>query len=381
MENESINEGGQAAEESLKPLDKKPRGSSKGAAFLLGIVIVVVLAGLAVVGYGWMSVKKLSQDEFVLKIAKAFQFPVAKINGSSIPYVEYVDDIVVLKKFYSGAPEGAEQPTDEQISDQVLARLVANKLIASIAEKYDIIVTEEDLQKSADELIAQFSDRAAAEKEIMNRYGWTLDTYAQKVIYPILVEQKLSEKFSELDDDSVKEFKKEEVSASHILFKVDDKTDDAAAKKNAQAVLDRIKAGEDFVTLAAEFGSDGTKETGGSLGWFGRGMMVPEFEQAVFSLEPGQLSDDLVKTQFGYHIVRLDEKRNAADFIAFMDSELRKARIKVLVNAHNPFEVFSEEKSADDAKVSDETVSEANEDSNDNADVVQDAADTNAAAE
>ena len=114
--------------------------------------------------------------------------------------------------------------------------------------------------------------------------------------------------------------------------------DESAVNKQAQAVLERIRNGEDFAELAAKFGSDATKDRGGDLGWFGRGDMVPEFEQAVFALQAGELGKELVRSQFGFHIVRVDEKSAVNDFIAFMDQQLRSAKIRVLLPVHNPFE-------------------------------------------
>ena len=106
----------------------------------------------------------------------------------------------------------------------------------------------------------------------------------------------------------------EEVKVRHILIKVaagaDAKTD-AAAKQKAEDLLKQIKGGADFAALAKANSDDpGSKEQGGELGMIQRGVTVPEFEKAAFSLQPGQTSD-VIKTQFGYHILQVEEKQTA----------------------------------------------------------------------
>ncbi len=82
-------------------------------------------------------------------------------------------------------------------------------------------------------------------------------------------------------------------------------------KEKAQGLLDRLKKGEKFEEIADQNNDDGTKGQGGDLDWFAKGKMDPEFEKAAFGLEKGQVSSELVKTSFGFHIVRVDDKRMA----------------------------------------------------------------------
>jgi peptidyl-prolyl cis-trans isomerase C len=95
----------------------------------------------------------------------------------------------------------------------------------------------------------------------------------------------------------------EEVRARHILLK-----EEEAAKK----ALERVKGGEDFAKVATELSADpGSGKEGGDLGFFTKDRMVPEFGEAAFALQPGQISE-IVKSQFGFHIIKLEERRNVA---------------------------------------------------------------------
>ncbi len=103
-------------------------------------------------------------------------------------------------------------------------------------------------------------------------------------------------------DEAAKAQKPEtEIHARHILV---------ATKEEAEAALKRIKAGEDFAKVAKELSKDPGAE-GGDLGWFTKERMVPEFAEAAFKLEAGQVSDP-VKTQFGWHIIKVEAKRQTS---------------------------------------------------------------------
>ena len=109
------------------------------------------------------------------------------------------------------------------------------------------------------------------------------------------------------EDDILREWNsvphEETVDAAHILLMVNDPSDDAEVKQRAEEVLKLAKSGEDFAELAKKYSEDyGSAEQGGYLGPFTRGQMVPEFENAAFALNPGEMSE-LVRSQYGYHII------------------------------------------------------------------------------
>ncbi|TWF50375.1 peptidylprolyl isomerase [Neorhizobium alkalisoli] len=97
--------------------------------------------------------------------------------------------------------------------------------------------------------------------------------------------------------------KQQEVKAAHILVKTEDE---------AKAIIAKLDKGEDFAKLAKENSQDSNKDDGGDLGWFGPGRMVPEFEEAAFALDKGQYTKTPVKTQFGFHVIKVEDKRDAA---------------------------------------------------------------------
>jgi len=167
-----------------------------------------------------------------------------------------------------------------------------------------------------------------AESEIAARFEAKKDAYRvperRVVSYVLLDRATLQPQVAVTDrelevyyQDHREEFRQEEEAcASHILVKV--KAGDAGeghpeaeAQTIAQGLLDQVRGGADFVTLAKTSSEDqGSAPNGGDLGCFPPGRMVPEFDDAVFALQPGQVSD-LVKTSFGYHVIRLASRRES----------------------------------------------------------------------
>jgi peptidyl-prolyl cis-trans isomerase D len=113
--------------------------------------------------------------------------------------------------------------------------------------------------------------------------------------------------------------------ASHILIRWDDETPAAkeAAKTEAKRILDLVKGGAEFTQMAREYGTDGTANRGGDLGYFSSGDMVAPFEKAVFAAKTKGVLNDLVETEFGYHIINVTElKDNVKYHVAMVEREM-----------------------------------------------------------
>ncbi|MBW2079745.1 MAG: peptidylprolyl isomerase [Deltaproteobacteria bacterium] len=121
----------------------------------------------------------------------------------------------------------------------------------------------------------------------------------------------------------------ESVKARHILLKVPEGVNEKAwkeAESKAKDIKKKLENGKDFAELAKKYSDDpGTKDSGGDLGFFTKGRMVPEFESVAFSLKPGELSEP-VKTNFGYHIIEVQEKKAASiKNLADVQAQIRQA--------------------------------------------------------
>jgi peptidyl-prolyl cis-trans isomerase D len=137
--------------------------------------------------------------------------------------------------------------------------------------------------------------------------------------------------------------------ASHILIRWDDDSEASkkAAKEKAREILKDIKAGADFADKAREFGTDGTATRGGDLGWFSSGAMVKPFEEAVFAATKKGVLNDVVETDFGYHIIDVTEtKDNNYYEVAVIDRDIIPSDASIN-NAIRQAEMFASELSSE----------------------------------
>ena len=162
----------------------------------------------------------------------------------------------------------------------------------------------------------------ASDDEVAAWFEKKKDTYRipekRKVKYALLDVQAIRERTTVTpqqvqryyEDNAQQYATPEQVRASHVLLKTEGKNE-ADVKKLAEEIAAKAKAGADFAALAKQYSEDeSNKDKGGDLDFFSKGAMVPEFDQAAFAMQPGQVSDP-VKTSFGYHVIKMVEKRPA----------------------------------------------------------------------
>ncbi len=226
------------------------------------------------------------------------QETIARVNGEEISTAVYQEELEraldsVTNQYavdWNDPENGSLLPSfQEQVLDQIIGRVLLHQL-----------ASQEGVTAAPEEIEAEIAAIQAQMQDDENVVDWatflTANNLTEEIIRGLIADEILVKALTERLGGSEAV---EHVRASHILVE----TEEAG-----QEVLDKLAEGEDFATLAAEYSTDpGSKDQGGDLGWFARGMMVPEFEEAAFSLEPGETSD-LVQSAFGYHIIQVYEK-------------------------------------------------------------------------
>ncbi|WP_368185500.1 peptidylprolyl isomerase [Aestuariibius sp. HNIBRBA575] len=193
---------------------------------------------------------------------------VATVNGTDITLGELIIARAQLPQQYQSLP-------DDVLFDGLLDQLIQQQLLAdsltTTPTRVDYALANEERSLKAGEVINDLNQTAVTQEAVETAYA---------------------EMFADFDAET-------EYNASHILVETEEE---------AATIKLEIEAGADFAQMAMEKSTGPSGPSGGELGWFGAGMMVPAFEEAVMAMEAGDVSDP-VQTQFGWHIVTLNETR------------------------------------------------------------------------
>jgi peptidyl-prolyl cis-trans isomerase C len=222
---------------------------------------------------------------------------VAKVNGTAITRAD-------LEALQSQLPPFAQQQPLSALYPRLVDRLVDGKLVLAKAK----------------------SEKFEQDPEVRKQIALLQDRVIEQIwVHRQIDKQLTDEVLKKAYDESIKSFKAEDqVRARHILV---------PTKEEADKLLARLKKGEDFAALAKEASKDGSASSGGDLGFFGKGQMVKPFEEAAFGLKMGEVSKAPVQSQFGWHLIKVEERKPSTP-PSFEESkaELKESRSRELAD-------------------------------------------------
>jgi len=253
----------------------------------------------------------------------------ATVNGTGITQSQ-VDEqarpqLEQLQAQAAQLPPAFIKQRKQELMRQMLEAMIVERLLAEKVKEKNIVVAEQQVDEQIRQIAAGENLSVDDFKALLEAYGQSLEQIKQRVQKGLAYQQLImSEAGAALDvnqadarriyQENIDSFKRpEQVRASHILIKTeaaDSNETKAQAKAKAEQLLEQIGQGADFAALAKEHSGCPSGASGGDLGFFGKGQMVPPFEEAVYKLKPGQLSG-IVETRFGYHIIKLTDSKEA----------------------------------------------------------------------
>jgi len=247
--------------------------------------------GLAVAAIALLPVAGISQEDAATVVAK--------VNGQELT----IED---LRRSYAGLPEQYRQAPMEMVFEPLLERLIDSELVL------------EDAQGLA---LADDPDVAAAIEEA--RANVLREAAVRRAMEAAMTDEALQAAYEA--KKAAPDFAYEEVRARHILVE-----DEATA----QGLIEQLDGGADFAELAKANSTGPSGPNGGDLGFFQRDAMVPEFGDVAFTLEPGSYTETPVKTQFGYHVILVEERRMTEPSFEDTEPQIREEISQATLTAY-----------------------------------------------
>jgi len=303
----------------LPKLNLSKNGLSGRPVWLFFVIVLLVIYVLGGVVFGVLTYKKCSdtvkkcyrETKAVKFSARIYPFPVVWVGYSPIWAVNYNKQLNYITRFSSKS--GQELPNKNDLRNQIIDQMSQVVILKQQAKKNKIKVTTTDISEAYKKIIDQNGGAEEVKKVLADLYGMS-----EKDFKNLIGDQVYKEK---IQSDLLVQ-----IHAEHILIK---------DENQAKDVLAQVKKGEkSFEDLAKQYSEDtGSKDSGGDLGWFGRGTMVKEFEDAAFVLQKDQVSE-LVKSEFGYHIIKIIDRKGTVDkgFDTWYAEILAKTKIRKWLN-------------------------------------------------
>jgi parvulin-like peptidyl-prolyl isomerase len=274
--------------------------------------------------------KKLTKADFVLPLilslalfplvvhAKVFDKVAAKINTEIVTLSSVEERADLLRQKYARSPVSIPE---EELLKEALNMIVDEKLQLQEGKKLGFIIEEDSIDAAMKDIAQKNGLQEGQLEQMLEREGRSLISYRKHIRDQIMISKisrfeignrvKVSDKeINKYYRAHQKEFWEDgQVRARHILFIAERGSSETNRKSKlqlAKKVLNELRKGKDFAKLAMEYSEDVSASDGGDVGFVVRGKMVREFEDAVFNLKSGQISD-VVETEYGYHIIKVEE--------------------------------------------------------------------------
>ncbi len=287
--------------------------------------------------------------------------PAARVNSKVLTKTELTARIERLEVGMKKNPDpNMKQPTRAELTYMVTEQFVVQNVLIDLATQKKISATTSEVDAQVEEFRAAVAKNSKDDFDmvISDQLGFkdSKDTGFREFCTYFLLQKRLAETLvttdtmtleirAELEAQAAK--KELQATGAHILV---------AEEAVAISIIDELNKGGDFAALAAKYSTDpGSKDNGGDLGWVGKGAFVPEFEKALFDdLKVGELTPVPVKSQFGYHVIKLLGREERGQFdMANIDSEIAN-RLPSTINQRRSEEIAklidAERKKATDEK-------------------------------
>lgn len=271
---------------------------------------------------------------------------VASINGVVITQKEFDRELDINMQRFAASGRPIPEFQIKKLKSDVLDSLIEIELLYQESKKKGIQVTAEAISNQLMAFKQRFQGDVKFQK-MLTENNLTESDFKERIqrreAIQQLIDKEVAQKVVITDEESKAYYdtnpqffkKSEQVKASHILIKVDataSEAQKAEARKKIKEVQQKLQKGEDFATLAQNYSQGPSGPKGGDLGSFGRGQMVKPFEEAAFRLQPNEVSD-IVETRFGYHLIKVLDKKPAeklayAEVKERLDERLRRQKVE-----------------------------------------------------
>lgn len=275
-----------------------------------------VIAGILVLTLGLAGCSSLGGEKWV-----------AKVSGQAISVEDFNNRIADVQKAYEG--QGMKFDTEEgkqaleQVKSQVLEGMISSVLVTQEVKNLKLNLDDPKIKEQVDQIKKSVGDdtqyqawlkqQAMTEDEVKNYFA-----LSGKVAEDVKVSDNQVKAFFDSHQEQYGG-QPEQVKARHILVATEDEAKD---------IIAQLQKGASFEQLAKDKSTDtGTKDQGGELGYFSKGKMVPEFDAAAFAQKTGEFSTTPIKTEYGYHIILVEDHKQAvqADFTKVKDQVAQDA--------------------------------------------------------